>query len=296
MEHRFPEDRGLTARMAITLILLGAVYAGFIAVMVGLHVLSLAVVVVIALGLLAAQYWWSDRVALAAMGARVVSPGEAPELHAVIDRLCAVADMDKPRVALARTDLPNAFATGRSRRAAVLCVTTGLVRRLDTQELEGVLAHELSHIAHRDVLVMAMAGFLGMVAGIMVRISIIGRGSGNGYMAMAWGVAMGVALCSYALSFLLVRVLSRYRELSADRAAAVATARPAALAAALTKVSGELAAVPSRDLRRAEPVSALLFAPAAPRASMSRLFAAHPSLERRLRQLQALEAHLGQAS
>ncbi|MGH9065764.1 MAG: zinc metalloprotease HtpX [Acidimicrobiales bacterium] len=292
MRTRFPEDRGLTLRMGASMGLLGLLYAAFITVMIALQVLSVVAVVVIAAGVLAVQYWWSDRMALSAMRARVVSAEEEPDLHALVDRLCALADMPKPRVALARTDLPNAFATGRNDRTAVVCVTTGLVRRLDDAELEGVLAHELSHIAHRDVLVMAMAGFLGMVAGLMIRFSAFGRSSGNGYAAMAWAAALAAAVVAYALSFLLVRALSRYREMCADRSGAVLTARPTALASALTKVSGELARIPARDLRKVEALNALFFAPAVSPSSLARLLSPHPHLERRLAQLARLEAAL----
>jgi heat shock protein HtpX len=238
------------------------------------------------------------------MRGREVSPQQAPELHQMIDRLCALADMPKPRVAIAESDLPNAFATGRNQKAAVLCVTTGIMRRLSEPELEAVLSHELSHVAHRDVAVMTIASFLGVLAGIVVRSSIYAGAFGGG----GWGrsndnrdntglVILLVVLASaivYALSFLLTRLLSRYRELSADRAGAILIGRPSLLASALVKITGDMGRIPTRDLRAAEPLNAFFFAPAlAPGFSFSSLFATHPPLERRLEQLAKLEAQLG---
>src|SRR6266508_2985146 len=267
---RFPADVGLSSRMLLTMFLLGLLYVVFVGVLISL-VGNWVLVVLIAGGFLFFQYFFSDRIALYAMRGREVSPQQAPELHQMIDRLCALADMPKPRVAIAESDLPNAFATGRNQKAAVLCVTTGIMRRLSEPELEAVLSHELSHVAHRDVAVMTIASFLGVLAGLVVRSAIV-----------------------YALSFLLTRLLSRYRELSADRAGAILTGRPSLLASALVKVSGDMARIPTRDLRAAEPLNAFFFAPAlAPGFSFSSLFATHPSLERRLDQLARLEAQLG---
>ena len=300
---RFPADHGLSSRMLLTMFLLGLLYVVFVAVLVALGI-SAWLVLLIAGGFLFFQYFFSDRIALYSMRGREVSPQQAPELHQMIDRLCALADMPKPRVAIAESDLPNAFATGRNQKAAVLCVTTGIMRRLSEPELEAVLSHELSHVAHRDVAVMTIASFLGVLAGFVVRSSIYAGAFGGG----GWGrsndnrdntglVILLVVLASaivYALSFLLTRLLSRYRELSADRAGAILTGRPSLLASALVKVSGEMARIPTRDLRAAEPLNAFFFAPAlAPGFSFSSLFATHPSLERRLDQLAKLEAQLG---
>ncbi|MGH9064673.1 MAG: zinc metalloprotease HtpX [Acidimicrobiales bacterium] len=297
--HRFPADRGLSARMGLTLFLIGLVYAVFIAILIAVGV-SVAAVVVIAVVLGACQYWFSDRIALYSMGAREVSPEQAPALHGVVDRLCALADMRKPRVAIADTDLPNAFATGRNPKAAVLCVTTGILRRLDEPELEAVLAHELSHVAHRDVAVMTLAGFLGVAAGLITRFGMYAGlfggfdddNSGGG--AGAFLVIVAASALVYGISFVLTRTLSRYRELSADRSGAILTGRPSTLASALVKVTGTLSRIPTRDLRTAEPFNAFFFAPALTNGtSLSTLFSTHPSLERRLDQLAKLEAELG---
>lgn len=299
---RFPRDAGLSTRMLITMFLLGLLYVAFIGVLLAVGV-SLIVVVIIAGALLFAQYYFSDRIALFSMRAKEVSPEEAPELHGLIDRVCAMADMPKPRVAIADTDVPNAFATGRSPKSAVVAVTTGILRRLNPSELEGVLSHELSHVAHRDVAVMTIASFLGVMAGLLTRFALYsglfgGFGGGDDREGdNAAAVTLAVILVSavvYVLSFLLTRALSRYRELSADRSGAIVTGRPSELASALVKVTGAMGAIPTRDLRTAEAFNAFFFAPALAKGfSLSSLFSTHPSLERRLEQLSDLEAELG---
>ncbi len=296
MKSRFEPDRGLTRRMVATGFLLGLLYVVFVAVLIALT-RSAVLAVVIAGGLLFCQYWFSDRIALYAMRGRIVTPEEAPELHGVIDRLCALADMPKPAVAIADSDFPNAFATGRSPSKAVVCVTTGLMRRLETEELEGVLAHELSHVAHRDVAVMTIASFLGVLAGLMTRMALwggVGRNRDQNTAAIVLIVVLVSALV-YVLSFMLTRALSRYRELAADRAAAELTARPSALASALTKVSGDIARIPTRDLRKAEAFNAFFLVPAVAKGvSISSLFSTHPTLERRLDQLASISRRLGE--
>jgi heat shock protein HtpX len=298
---RFAPDRGLTSRMLGTMFLLGLLYVVFIAFFIAFLGPEYApLVLLVAGGFLFVQWYFSDRIALYAMHAREVSPQEAPELHAVVDRLCALADMPKPRVAIADSDMPNAFATGRSPQRAVVAVTTGIQRRLKPDELEGVLAHELSHVAHRDVTVMTVASFLGVLAGMITRFGLhaglyggVGRRRDQ-QSAVAFLVVILVSAVVYALSFLLIRVLSRYRELSADRTGALLTGQPSALASALTKISGDMGRIPARDLREAEPFNAFFFAPAlAEGFSLSSLFATHPSLERRLDQLGRLSAELG---
>jgi heat shock protein HtpX len=303
---RFPSDVGLSSRMLLTMFLLGLVYVAFMAVLIALKV-PVVLVVLIAGGFLFFQYFFADRIALFAMRGQEVTPEQAPELHELIDRLCALADMPKPRVAIARSDIPNAFATGRSPKVAVVCATTGIMRKLSKPELEAVLAHELSHVAHRDVAVMTIASFLGLLAGFVVRMAFYGGMYGGGFGGYGrrdnnsndstGAVILLVVLASavvYALSFLLTRALSRYRELSADRSGAVLIGRPSLLASALTKVSGDMARIPTRDLRAAEPLNAFFFAPAlAPGFSLSSLFSTHPSLERRLAQLAQLESELG---
>jgi len=296
MKSRFKPDRGLTRRMVVTSFLLGLLYVGFVALLIALTS-SAVLAVVIAGGALFAQYWFSDRIALYAMRGRIVSPEEAPQLHGAIDRLCALADMPKPKVAIADVDLPNAFATGRNPDKAVVCVTTGILRRLDADELEGVLAHELSHVAHRDVAVMTIASFLGVLAGLITRFGLYG-GLGRNRDQNAAMVVLTVVLVSvivYAVSFMLTRALSRYRELAADRAAAMLTGRPSALASALTKISGDIARIPSRDLRQAEAFNAFFFAPARSGGfSLSTLFSTHPPLETRLDRLGVLARELGE--
>jgi heat shock protein HtpX len=306
---RIKPDRNLTARMTFTIFLIGALYVGVMAALIASGI-NAAAVIVIALIVLFCQYWFSDRIALYAMHGKIVTPEEAPELHGVVDRLCALADMPKPRVAIANTDIPNAFATGRSPNRAVVCATSGILRRLDNDELEGVLSHELSHVAHRDVAVMTVASFLGVAAGLITRMLFysemfggFGGGFGGGRnnnnnqdnTAAMVAVVMLVSMVVYALSFLLTRALSRYRELAADRSGAILTGRPSALASALQKVTGDMARIPTNDLRHAEPFNAFFFTPALANGfSISSLFATHPPLERRLQQLAEISAQLGQ--
>lgn len=289
--------------MVGTIFLLGLVYVAFVAVLIAVRV-PWPLVLVVAVGFFVVQYFFSDRIALFAMHGRVVSPAEAPQLHGVVDRLCALADMPKPQVAIADSDVPNAFATGRNAQRAVVCATTGILRRLDREELEAVLAHELSHVAHRDVAVMTIASFLGVLAGLVTRTGLqfglyggMGRGRrGQDSTAATFFLVVLVSAVVYAVSFLLIRALSRYRELAADRAAAFLTARPSALGSALMKINGEMGRIPTRDLREAEPFNAFFFTPAvAPGFSLSSLFSTHPSLERRLEQLGKISRELGQA-
>jgi heat shock protein HtpX len=307
---RYAPDRGLTTRMTLTMFLLGAVFVGFVVALVfilsAVHASSAAIVffpVVLGLGLGIGSLYYSDKIALRAAGAQVVTPQQAPELHGIIDRICALADMPKPVVAISPVDMPNAFATGRNSKNAVICVTRGLLRRLDREELEGVLAHEMSHVAHKDVVVMTVASFLGIIAGLLVRFAFYselfggdrrGGNNNNGGALPVMLIIMLVSIVVYAISFLLIRLLSRYRELAADRSGALLTGQPSKLASALTKVSGEIAKIPSRDLRDAEALNAFYFAPAITSgASLATLFSTHPSLERRLRELDKISEQLG---
>ena len=294
MKSRYASDPGLTARMTGTMFLLGLLYVVFIGVLLAIG-LSSAFVLILAVGLLFAQWYFSDTVALHAMGAREVTAEQAPQLHGIIDRLCAMADMPKPRVAIADVDMPNAFATGRSPNRSVVCVTTGILRRLDEEELEGVLSHELSHVAHRDVLVMTIASVAGVAAGFLTRMAMWGgMGRRDQNTALVSLAVLAVSVLVYAVSFVLTRMLSRYRELSADRAGALLTGKPSALATALQKVSGDMAAIPTRDLRSAEPFNAFFFAPALSGGkSLASLFATHPPLEKRLEQLAKISTQLG---
>jgi len=301
---RFAPDRGLTSRMLVTMFLIGLLYVVFVGVLLVLLKGAWPIILIVAGGLFIAQFWFSDKIAAFSMGAHEVTPQEYPELHGAVDRLCALADMRKPRVAVAQSDVPNAFATGRNDKNAVVCVTTGLLRRLEPAELEGVLAHELSHVAHKDVMVMTIAGFLGVLAGVITRVGLqfgmFGgfdrRDSRDDNSGMIMLVVIGVSAAAYAISFLLTRLLSRYRELSADRSAALLTGRPSALASALTKVTGQMAAIPTQDLRRAQPFNAFYFAPALkPSEAMSNAFSTHPTLEKRLEQLGRITAELGRS-
>jgi heat shock protein HtpX len=294
----YPRDAGLAARMTFVMFLLGLLYVAVMAALIAYGV-NFVFVFVLAGGLLFAQYYFSSKIALFSMNAREVSPAEAPELHGIVDRLCALADMPKPRVAIADSDVPNAFATGRSPSDAVVCATTGILRRLEPAELEAVLAHELSHVAHRDVAVMTIAGFLGVAAGFITRSMFwFGPGIGGGRRDRDeennFLLIMLVSILVYAISFLLTRALSRYRELSADRGAAIITGAPSTLASALVKVTGAMGRIPTRDLRAAEPFNAFFFTPAAaPGFSISSLFSTHPTLEQRLAQLAEIERQMG---
>ncbi len=291
---RYLPDRGLTARMVFTMFLLGLLFVVLGAVLV-YYFRGLGLVLIV--GFLLAQWFFSDRVALYAMGGKEVSPQEAPELHAIIDRLCALTDMPKPKVAIADSDVPNAFATGRSPKRAVVCATTGIMRRLSPAELEGVLSHELSHVAHRDVTVMTIASFVGVLAGFLTRMALYSgmggrRGNNNGPPVVL--IITLVSVVVYAHSYLLTRALARDREHAPDRAGAVLTGQPSALASALVKISGEMATIPTRDLRQAEPFNAFFFTPAvAPGFSLSSRFSTHPTIERRLEQLTRISTELG---
>ena len=307
---RYAPDRGLTARMTATMFLLGLVFVVFVGLIIVIGAASKASIAIIVLfvvvlggGMLIGSLFYSDKIALRTAGARVVTPEEAPQLHGMVDRICALADMPKPQVAISDSDIPNAFATGRNADHAVLCVTRGIQRRLDDNELEGVLAHELSHVAHKDVQVMTIASFLAIIAGLMIRMAFYSelfgggrRSNNNQNAAMMMFAIMAVSIVVYAVSFLLIRMLSRYRELAADRSGALLTGQPSALKSALIKVSGDIARIPSRDLRTAEPLNAFFFAPAmalnSGGASLSKIFSTHPSLERRLAELDKVQQQL----
>lgn len=295
---RFLKDTGLTVRMTTVMFVLGALFVGIVvALMFAVHSPGLAIVIgLVGLALAWGQWYFSDTVAMRAMRAREVSPEEDPELHGIVDRLCALADTPKPRVAVADLDMPNAFATGRSPSRAVVCVTTGIRRMLSPEELEAVLAHELSHVAHRDVLVMTIASSAGIVAGMVTRTAQFGgfarRGKDAGG-AIGFVAVLVISLVVYAVSFLLLRLLSRYRELCADRSGAYLTQKPAALASALQKITGQIAATPQRDLRASSAMNAFFIAPAVSGMSLRTLTATHPTLEQRLDQLARIATELG---
>jgi heat shock protein HtpX len=316
---RYAPDRGLTVRMTATMFLLGLVFVAFIAAIIGIGTAygasSTAIVffaVILGGGFAIGSLFYSDKIALATAGAHEVSANDpndkdAARLHAIVDRLCALADMPKPRVAIAETDMPNAFATGRNADHAVVCATRGILRRLENDELEGVLAHEMSHVAHKDVQVMTIASFLAIIAALLVRIAFYGELFGGGRRNNDQNalpimlVLMVVSAVVYAISFLLIRLLSRYRELSADRSGALLTGRPSSLAAALVKVTGDIGKIPTKDLRTAQPMNAFFFAPAmhlhgTGGGGLSNLFSTHPSLERRLAELDKIQKQLGQVA
>ncbi len=312
---RYAPDRGLTVRMTATMFLLGLVFVAFIAAIIGIgaasHASTGVIVVLVAIlggGFAIGSLFYSDKIALATAGAREVSPNDgemASYLHGIVDRLCALADMPKPRVAIADTDMPNAFATGRNADHAVLCVTTGLIRRLDREELEGVIAHEMSHVAHKDVQVMTIASFLAIIAALLIRIAFYGelfgggRRSNDSNAGLVMLALMGISIVVYAISFLLIRLLSRYRELSADRSGALLTGQPSALKSALVKVSTDMGRIPTKDLRTAQPLNAFFFAPAMKLnagASLSTIFSTHPSLQRRLDELDKVQQQLGRTA
>jgi heat shock protein HtpX len=283
--------------MTLTMFLLGLVYVVLVAVVIASHATGLLIIVG---GMFLLQVFFSDKLALHAMGAREVTPQEAPQLHAMVERLCVQANLPKPRVAVANTPMPNAFAVGRSPKSATVCATTGIMDLLEPAELEGVMAHELTHVQNRDVLVMTIAGFFATVAAYIVQFGFFfGGGFGGGYGGGGNdddgpGI-MAVILVSmlvYAVSFLLLQALSRYREFAADRGSAMITGRPSALASALMKISGTMQRVPQQDLRAAEGHSAFYIVPARAKASMMNLFSTHPSLEKRLAALSRLEAQL----
>jgi heat shock protein HtpX len=310
---RYAPDRGLTARMTATMFLLGLVFVGFVAAIIGIgyatHASDAVIVlfaVVLAGGFAIGSLFYSDKIALSTARAVEVTPQQAPQLHGIVDRVCALADMKKPRVAISQTQIPNAFATGRNADKAVLCVTTGLMNKLEPEELEGVIAHELSHVAHKDVQVMTIASFLAIVAALLIRFSFYGelfgggrgRNNNNGGAAYLFLIIMAVSIVVYAISFLLIRLLSRYRELAADRSGALLTGQPSKLKSALIKVTGDMGKIPTRDLRAAEPLNAFFFAPAmhlSSGSSLSTIFSTHPSLERRLAELDKVQRQLSQA-
>lgn len=284
---RWSADRGLQARMLLTMFLLAAVYLIFINVIMAMGVGIQGVVLIMGVFLFI-QYFYSDKIALASVGARIVSESEAPELHELVGRLCAIAGLPKPRIAVVRTDVPNAFATGRSQSSSVVAVTTGLLRRLDKSELEAVLAHELSHIKNRDVAVMTIASFLSTVASVIVQnIFFLGdrRDRESGSLIAVWIVSLIV----WIVSFILIRALSRYREFSADRGSAIITGRPSALVSALMKISGTMARIPKEDLRKVEGMNAFFIIPTG---AIANLLSTHPPIEARIAALERLEREI----
>jgi heat shock protein HtpX len=289
----FSRDLGLQLRMLLTMALLGLLYVVFIVVLLAAGV-GTALMLVIVAGLALAQLVLSDKLALRAIGAREVSPREAPDLHAIIERLCVQADLPKPRIAIADTAVPNAFAMGRSPRRAVVCATTGILELLEPAELEGVLAHELAHVKHRDVLIMTVASFFASIAAMVVQFGLLFGGGDRDRDGgqPAFVVVLVVSAVVYAVSFVLMLALSRYREFVADRGAALVTGRPSALASALMKLSAGMQQIPEQDLRAAGQLNAFFIIPARTKGSWRSLLSTHPPLEQRIAALQRLEADL----
>ncbi len=287
----FPRDRGLQFRMLLTLFLLGVLYVVFIGVLAAVGAGAVVTLVFVG-GLLAAQFFLSDKLGLAAMGAKEVTPEEAPGLHAMIERLCIQADLPKPKICVADTEVPNAFAMGRSQKSATVCATTGIMKALSPSELEGVMAHELTHVKNRDVLIMTVASFFASVASMILQFSFFFGGGDDDDGAPAALVIFLVSLVVYIVSFFLILALSRYREFSADRGAAIITGRPSALSAALVRISDRMQQVPTQDLRQAENLNAFFIVPASVKGSLKTLFATHPPLEKRIERLQQLESQL----
>jgi heat shock protein HtpX len=285
--------------MLFTSGLLGLLYVGFAVVLFSVLKVGLAPMLVIVVGIAFFQYYTSDKLALAASGAKVVSAEEAPELHAMVERLCAMADLPKPRIAIMNTPVPNAFATGRSPKHAAVCVTSGLWERLEPKEVEGVLAHELSHIANRDVLVMTLASFFAMLAAMLTRFGLYAgmwggggrRDNNNG--PPVWLIIFAVSIVVYAVSFILIRMISRYREYAADRGSALITGAPEYLMSALQKISSQMTLIPNRDLRQVEGMSAFFIIPAKVKTFSSELFMDHPPIEKRLAALAEIAREMG---
>jgi heat shock protein HtpX len=286
----FTRDAGLQSRMLLTLFLLGALYVAFVGVLFAAGVQGFTILL-IAGGFAALQFFTSDKLAMHAMGAREVTPQEAPELHAMIERLCIQADLPKPKVAVAYTEMPNAFALGRSQKSATVCATTGIMKMLSPAELEGVMAHELAHVKNRDVMIMTIASFFASVAAMILQFGFLfGGGHSDDDEGPGFLVILLASLVVYVLSFLLMMALSRYREFTADRGAALVTGRPSALASALRKIASGMDRLPQQDLRVANELSAFFIA--SPKKVVASLFATHPPMEQRIEQLMRLEGEL----
>jgi heat shock protein HtpX len=295
----YGRDAGLSLRMLLTSSLLGLLYVAFALVLFYILNAGLVLMLVIVIGMAIFQYYTSDKLALRASGAKIVSPEEMPKLHAIVERLAAMADLQKPRVAFVDTPVPNAFATGRNQKHAVVAVTRGLWERLDEKEIEGVLAHELTHIANRDVLVMTLASFFAMLAALLTRFGLYagmfggGRSSNNNNSVPIWLIVVAASAVTYVVSWVLIRTISRYREYAADRGSALITGAPEYLMSALQKISSQITMIPQQDLREVEGMNAFFIIPARVKQSASELFMDHPPLEKRLAALEQIAREMG---
>ena len=297
----YGRDAGLTLRMFLTTGLLGLVYVTFAVLLFSFLNVGLVPLVLIVAGLAFFQYFTSDKLALLASGAKVVERDQAPDLHAMIERLCAMADLPKPRVAIIDSDVPNAFATGRSPKHAAVAVTTGLMRRLEPQEIEGVLAHELSHVKNRDVRTMTFASFFAMLAAMIARFAFYGglfaggdRRDNNG--PPIWLILLVVGWLTYIISWVLIQMISRYREYAADRGSAIITGAPEHLMSALQKIASQMSLIPQRDLREVKGMNAFFIVPTDWKKRGSELFMSHPPLEKRLAALAEISREMGRAA
>jgi heat shock protein HtpX len=293
----YGRDFGLSARMVTTLFLLGALYVAFFVVLINVIQAPFFLIILLIGGLAFLQYFTSDKIALAASRAKVVDRDEAPELHDMVERLSAMADLPKPRVAVIPTDVPNAFATGRSPKRSVVAVTEGLWNRLSKPEIEGVLAHELSHIGNRDVAIMTISSFFAMVAAVLMRMGLWGgmfggdRDRSGG--APVWLIMFAVSMLTYVISYVLILMISRYREYAADRGAAIITGAPENLMSALQRISSSMTQIPQRDLREVQGMNAFFIVPTNVRSSFAQLFMTHPPLEKRLARLAEIAREMG---
>ncbi len=294
----YGRDAGLSRRMLLTTSLLGLLYVVFAVVLFEILNVGIVFMLVIVGALAFFQYFTSDKLALAAAGAKIVERDQAPQLHDMVERLCAMADLPKPRIALIDTDVPNAFATGRSPKHAAVAVTRGLWQRLEPQEVEGVLGHELSHIANRDVLVMTVASFFAMLAGLLTRFGLYsgmfggGRSRDNNSVPI-WLIVLLVSVVTYFLSQILILAISRYREFAADRGSALITGAPEHLMSALQKIANDMFRIPQRDLREVEGMNAFFIIPTSVKSATSQLFMTHPPLEKRLAALSEIAREMG---
>jgi heat shock protein HtpX len=297
MQRTYGRDAGLSFRMVLTMFLLGALYVGFFVALVAFTDIGIWFLVVIMGGLAFVQYYTSDKIALAASRAKVVERDEAPELHDMVERLCAMADLPKPRIAVVPTDVPNAFATGRNPKNSVVAVTEGLWYRLSKPEVEGVLAHELSHIGNRDVAIMTVSSFFAMVAALLMRVGLFGGmfggGRDRGGGTPVWLIMFLVAMLTYVLSYVLILMISRYREYAADRGAAIITGAPENLMSALQRIAGQIQQIPQKDLREVQGLNAFFIVPTNVKSSFAELFMTHPPLEKRLARLAAISREMG---